>query len=336
MVLRHGQFDVDYQTQLTTAKFVNHLHTSILLTAFILTQVLLVWVIISHWYTHAESVYRCTTSACHCNARLIPFIIASSSARFIYCTSFIGQSQHAFSSIVPWFSKITLITRELASTHEFISSPAMYTSPWAGSSWCTLVSISTTICLRGASFSVIPFICFHACSSFYHSCGCMEPPTDRKISHQLSTEGNTVHCVSITSSRTEFSCFHCSVLCSLQSLSPSKMVSSLSWVGTLLDNPKDSNLLLTSSAESISLFMYMLLTYADVALFICLSFSNTVLMIIFIIRGATLRPNLNCIFPLMMTVWNGCSISWICIWRYAFRNSCSAMLAPCCHYSLIC
>ena len=54
------------------------------------------------------------------------------------------------------------------------------------------------------------------------------------------------------------------------------MALSLSQVGYLLDNLKDFNVILASSAESISSFTYMLSTYAYVVLFISSFCSNTI------------------------------------------------------------
>ena len=61
-------------SSISYCKFGNLLPTSISFTTFGFTLVLPPRVFISHWYTHSESVYTCTTSACHCNARLLPFI----------------------------------------------------------------------------------------------------------------------------------------------------------------------------------------------------------------------------------------------------------------------
>ena len=60
-------------------------------------------------------------------------------------------------------------------------------------------------------------------------------------------------------------------------------------------------------------------------------------MIAFIIRGATLKPNPTHVkkYRLSLTIWNGYSDSWICIWRYAFCRSSKARLTPCSHHSLI-
>ena len=135
-------------SSISCCKFANLLRTSISLVAFILTQVLPVRVFISHWYTHIESVYRCTTLAFHWNAKLIPFIVSSNSARFKCCVSFIGQSQPASFSIVPWFSKTTPIYFFSSHTPSF----------QAGSSWHTLTSSSAIICLRWASFTVSQLI----------------------------------------------------------------------------------------------------------------------------------------------------------------------------------
>ena len=127
--------------------------------------------------------------------------MASSSAKFMCCISFIGQSQHASSSIAPQFTKATPIARELASTHEFMSSPATHQSPWAGSSWHTLVSISTTICFRGASFTVY-------CHPFVTKLDCLFIIPMATRSHQqigkcptnFPQKENPVHCISVTGS----------------------------------------------------------------------------------------------------------------------------------------
>ena len=125
----------------------------------------------------------------------------------------------------------------------------------------------------------------------------------------------------------------------LSRLRPSATAPSPYQEGSLLTKPKDSTLLLTSSAENTSSFTYMSSTYADVAFFISLFCSNTVLTITFIIRGATLRPNprhvRQYLLSLTMTVWKGHSVSWTRIWRYAFCKSSKAKLAFCCRYSFI-
>ena len=164
---------------------------------------------------HAESMYRCITLAYHCNARLILFIVESSSTRFMSCMLFIGQSQHAFFSIAPWFSKTTPITRKLASTHKFISSPVTHQPPGGGSFWCTLVSISA---LGRAFFTVSyhPFVTMLA-HLFIIPVTVRSHPQIGKCPTNFPQMENTLHCVSVMgSSRTEFSCFHHSVLTKTQ------------------------------------------------------------------------------------------------------------------------
>ena len=149
-------------------------------------------------------------------------------------------------------------------THEFIFSPATHQSPRAGSSWRTLVSISTT---RGTSFTVSCYPFFTMLTSlFIIPVAAQSHLQTGKCPTNFPQMENTVHRINVTaSSSIEFPRFHRSVLYFPQTLSPSTMAPSLNRVGSLLAKPKDSNLLLTSSAESTSLFTYMSSTYADVA-----------------------------------------------------------------------
>ena len=98
-----------------------------------------------------ESVCRWTVLACHCNTKLRPFTVASSSTKFICWVSFVGQSHYASSRMSSCLSNATPVAKELVSTHVFNSSLDTLQLPWTGSSRVTLTSTSFTTCLRETS-----------------------------------------------------------------------------------------------------------------------------------------------------------------------------------------
>ena len=100
---------------------------------------------------HTESLCRWTVLVCHCNARLRPFTMVSTSAKFIYWASFVGRSQHASSRMSPCLSYTTLVANDLKSTHGFNSFLHTLQLPQTGSSQVNLASTSSTTRLREAS-----------------------------------------------------------------------------------------------------------------------------------------------------------------------------------------
>ena len=93
----------------------------------------------------------CNTVACRWSARLIPFRVASISARFICRVSFSGHSQLASSMMDPLSWKATPMASELASTQTVSSFPLTRQSPRTGSSCIILFIVSVIMHLRVTS-----------------------------------------------------------------------------------------------------------------------------------------------------------------------------------------
>ena len=125
--------------------------SNISLVAFVHTLIFPVSVSTSQWYTLTESVFKCMTLHFHCNARLMPFSAASSSAKLMCWASFAGRSQHASSKTTSSRSRSTPFARELASTHTLMSCPVAHHRPGEGSLCVTLAIVYRTICRREAS-----------------------------------------------------------------------------------------------------------------------------------------------------------------------------------------
>ena len=108
------------------------LHISTLLDALVVSCALPVSTSDKQWWVLAEFVTVCSTVACHWSARLIPFRVVSSTARFICCASFPGCSQQASSMMDP------LSSSELASTEMMSSFPSiLFTNPSARAGYDT-------------------------------------------------------------------------------------------------------------------------------------------------------------------------------------------------------
>ena len=78
---------------MVSTRVASHLRISISHDAFVVSRAFPLKASVIHRCTHAESVTMCRTLACHWSARLTPFKVASSSARFMCLESFSGQSQ---------------------------------------------------------------------------------------------------------------------------------------------------------------------------------------------------------------------------------------------------
>ena len=114
---------------------------------------------------HTESIFMCSTLPCHWRAKLMPFNMASSSAKLMCWASASGRSQQASSNTVSHHSKATLIARELALTYTFSSLLSTHQYPQAGSSCYTdsmVLNIIRCIMVSLASSSQ-PFVTELAC-----------------------------------------------------------------------------------------------------------------------------------------------------------------------------
>ena len=87
----------------------------------------------------------------HCNARLMPFSAASSSAKLMCWASIAGRSQHASSRTISSCSRSPPVARELVSTHTLMSCPVAHHRPCERLLCVTLAIVSRTICRSGAS-----------------------------------------------------------------------------------------------------------------------------------------------------------------------------------------
>ena len=100
--------------------------------------------------------------------------------------------------------------QEPALTQEFISFPATHQSPWAGSFCHTLVSISTIICLREASFTVSfhPFVTMLAHLFIIPVTAQSHPQTGKCPTNFPQMENTMCHVIVMGIFGIEFPCFH--------------------------------------------------------------------------------------------------------------------------------
>ena len=97
-----------------------------------------------HLISNAGSMTLCSTVACHWSARLIPFRVTSSSARFICRMSFSGRSQQVSSMMDPLSSRTTPMASELAST-QMVSSFSLTHQSYCKGLSCIILSIVSVI-----------------------------------------------------------------------------------------------------------------------------------------------------------------------------------------------
>ena len=132
-------------------------------------------------------MYRCTTLAYHCNARLIPFIVASSLPGLII----INWSKPAFI-----FQYSSTVLQNHTHRQGTCVNPRVYFFPNhapISPGWIIMAlsgqQFNHHLLNRGILHSVMPSVRYRARSSFYHSCSCMKPSADRKMSHQFPIDG---------------------------------------------------------------------------------------------------------------------------------------------------
>ena len=105
------------------------------------------WSVVLSRSAHLMSNVVCMPSPWWCVAQLIPFRVASSSARFICSVSFSGHSQQVSSMMDLLSSRMTPIASELASTQMVSSFPLIHQLPCMGLSGITLSIVSVIIYL---------------------------------------------------------------------------------------------------------------------------------------------------------------------------------------------
>ena len=153
-------------------------------------------------------------------------------------------------------------------------------------------------------------------------------PHKKKTVHRMMMRGM---------SGTTLPCLHYSLPRSFATASPSTCMPFSNCSGSLHSSPKWARCSLMWVAGVTSSLMKISSMYADVAWLMVASWASTMLMMAFIIRGVTFKPNPKCVrqylLPSIFTVWNGHSDLWTHTWRYAFLMSSRDILEPFCRHS---
>ena len=119
------------------------------------SHTILLWSVVPFHSRHQLSTDTRTQNLWQCvgpwSARLTPFRVASSSARFMCLESFSGRSQQASSMMNSSTARATPRASELASTQTVNSFPSTHQFPRTGSSWVTLATVSVSMLCKAAS-----------------------------------------------------------------------------------------------------------------------------------------------------------------------------------------
>ena len=208
-------------------------------------------------------------------------------------SSHASRKQHASSISDSPLSMITLVAKELMSTHTVTSRPSMLQSPCAGSFCAIRALISDSIWIRGgsrvlSSQSAVTEFARRltnavAMQSHPHTGRCpINFPHREKMLWWVSTSGN------IGSSPPQH---HCNFPCFFMTHKPSTWVPSLNHSGSLHVNPNCRRWSLTRAAVYMLSLTNISSIYEDVTPWIVSSCAITIFIMDRIIIGATFSPN---------------------------------------------
>ena len=157
-----------------------------------------------------------------------------------------------------------------------------------------------------------------------------QPHIGRLVGHLPNIE-NTIHrMMTPVVLGTRLPRIHCNSLCSIMTTSPS--IPSFNHSRSLHSSPNWARYSLTRHNILIDIYVvHVRRCHAAYS-----SCTSTVLIIAFMMRGATFRPNpkrvRQYLFPSTFTVWNGHNDSWTRTWRYTLPRSSKDMLEPFCRH----
>ena len=133
-------------------------------------------------------------------------------------------------------------------------------------------------------------------------------------------------------SGTPLPCLHHNPSCSIATSSPSTHVLSFNCSRSLHSSLNWPRCSLTQVAGITYSLIQMLSMYAEAAWPTVSSYDSTMLIIAFMMRGATFRPNPKSVkqylFPSTFMVWNGDSDLWTHTWRYTHLRFSKDTLEP--------